>query len=287
MKKATVQAWLFCILCLSQTPCLAIKPVPGVYAGVFLGPTYTPNIAYNFNPSAIPQSTIDSFESSLATFFNITVAEVQALFANTPLPNSNVPGTVKYSILGGIGGEVGYRMCSDYRFEAEIFYNNNPFSEITMGQYTIEGGSSDPNLHISGDTNTAALLFNFLYDIPLESKDGYKALRPYLGGGLGYAYIFSDLKFHYGENVSEQAAGAEPATLYEYNLRTARSAFVVQGIVGVSYSIDDFCWLSLDGRMLAAPIKSTTLLQKSNINFQSSVQLYSVMIGFHGVFKRA
>lgn len=287
MKKATLQAWLLTTLCLSQTPCLAIKPVQGVYAGVFLGPTYTPNIDFNFNPSAIPQSTIDSFENSLATFFNITVAEVQALFANTTLPNTNVPGTVKYSILGGIGGEVGYRMCSDYRFEAEILYNNNPFSEITIGQYTIEGGSSDPNLHISGDTNTAALLLNFLYDIPLKSNDGYKTVRPYLGGGVGYAYIFSDLKFHYGENVSEQAEGAEPTTLYEYNLRRNRSAFVVQGIIGVSYSLDDFTWLSLDGRLLASPIKTNALLENSGINFQSQVQLYSIMIGFHGVFKRA
>lgn len=287
MKKATVQTWLFSILCLSQTPCLAIKPVSGIYAGVFLGPTYTPSISFNFNPSTIPASSISSFENSLATFFNVTVAEVQALFANTTLPNRNVPGTVKYSILGGIGGEIGYRFCNDYRFETEVVYNNNPFDKITIGNYTIESSNSDPNFHISGDTNTAALLFNFLYDIPLESNDGYKAVRPYLGGGLGYAYIFSDLKFHYGQNYSEQAAGAEPATLYEYNLRRNRSAFVVQGIVGLSYSIDDFCWLSLDGRMLASPIKTNALIENSGINFQSQVQLYSVMFGFHGVFKRA
>lgn len=272
-------ACLLSILCITPTPSFAIKPVSNKYAGVFLGPTYTPNISFNFNPNNVNINTI-------ATFFNVSVSEIQSLFANKTLPNRNIPGTLKYSLLGGVGVDFGYRICSDYRLEGEIFYNNNPFSELTIGNYTIDSSSSSTTIHIGGDTNTAALLFNFLYDIPIQSKDGYAALRPYIGGGLGYAYIFSTLEFHYGENTAEQAQGAEPATLYESSLKQTRSAFAVQGIIGISYFIDDFCWLSLDGRVLTTPIKTNVLLETSGINFQSQVQLYSVMLGFHGAFSR-
>ena len=276
-------ACLLSILCIAPTPSFAIKPVSNKYAGVFLGPTYTPNISFNFNPNNV---NINSLESSMATFFNVSVAEIQSLFANKTLPNRNIPGTLKYSVLGGVGVDFGYRICSDYRLEGEIFYNNNPFSELTIGNYTIDSSSSSTTIHIGGDTNTAALLFNFLYDIPIQSKDGYAALRPYIGGGLGYAYIFSTLEFHYGKNTAEQAQSAEPATLYESSIKQTRSAFAVQGIIGISYFIDDFCWLSLDGRVLTTPIKTNVLLETSGINFQSQVQLYSVMLGFHGAFSR-
>lgn len=282
MTKASL-ACLLSILCIAPTASFAIKPVSNMYAGVFLGPTYTQNTSFNFNPNTI---NMDSLQSSMAKFFNVSLSEIQSLFANRTQPNQNIPGTLKYSVLGGVGLDLGYRICSDYRLEGEIFYNNNPYSKLAIGDYTIESSSSSSTLHIGGDTNTAALLFNFLYDIPIQSKDGYAALRPYLGGGLGYAYIFSTLEFHYGENTAEQAQGAEPATLYETDLKQTRSAFAVQGIIGVSYFIDDFCWLSIDGRVLTTPMKTNIKLETSGINLQTQVQLYSVMLGFHGAFSR-
>ena len=68
MTNAALKACLFSALWITSLPALAVHPVSNVYAGVFLGPTYTPNIDFNFNPSAIPSSSIDSFKSSLATF---------------------------------------------------------------------------------------------------------------------------------------------------------------------------------------------------------------------------
>ena len=190
MRKVTL-ASLFCLLTAATAPCLAIKPVSGVYAGVFLGPTFTPSISFNFNPKAFQNGTFNSFQTSLASLLNITVADVQNLIANKTLRNGNIAGSVKYSVLGGIGGDLGYRFCDDFRLEGEILYNNNPISELKIGPYSIPSSKSSGTFHISGDTNTASFLFNFLYDVPIQSKDGYSATRPYIGAGLGYAYVFS------------------------------------------------------------------------------------------------
>lgn len=284
MIKPKIQVLLCSILGIFHaSTSLAMQPVSGPYAGIFLGPTYTPNISFNFNPGAISPNTINSFKSSVATYFGMSVEQLNSLLNGLALPNQNIPGTLKLSVLGGIGGDIGYRIHSDYRLEAEILFNNNPVSDLIIGEHTIGESESGPTVNIDGDLNTAALMFNFIYDIPIQSKnqDGYAAVRPYLGAGVGYAYVFNSLTFNYGENTAEQADGAEPTTLYESTLKRSRSELAVQAIVGVSYFMDDFCWLSLDARYLTTPIKYS-MNSPSPINFQTNTTLYSVMLGFHG-----
>lgn len=289
MKKPSLQAWLLCILSIIQIPSYAFNPVSNTYFGVFLGPTYTPDISFEFNPNNIPSNTISSFKSSLATYLGVPVDYLNQYLNGLTLPNQNIPGTIKTSILGMIGGEVGYRMCQDYRIEGEIFFNNNPISGLTIGNFTINGSNAsflsnesdpNPNFTIDGDLNTAAALLNFLYEVPITNKNGLSPMRPYLGFGLGYAYVFNSLTFKYANTTEQTNDGAEPVT-YETTLRRNHSSLAVQGIIGMSYFIDDFCWLSLDARYFTTPPHTSTF-QTSGVNFQSKTTLISVLIGFHG-----
>jgi opacity protein-like surface antigen len=282
MRKSLIHASLSAIFCISSACCFAIQPVSGPYAGIFLGPSYTPNIDFNFNPYYIPPEKIDFFKRSFASFSGLTLEQLDALLQRITLPNQNIPGKLKMSMLGGIGGDIGYRIHSDYRLEAELLYNDTPISDVTIGNYTIGDSESGPTINIDGDLNTVALMFNFIYEIPIKSHDGFSAFRPYLGGGVGYAYAFNSLTFQYGENTAEQADGAAPTTLYETTFSNNHSLFAVQGILGMSYFIDDFCWLSLDARYFTAPI-AYDMNKYATINFQTNTSIYSVMIGFHGI----
>ena len=90
----------------------AVNPVPGGYAVIFLGPTYAQNIDFTLN-------------------------QIIPLPTDSRIPG-NTTGSLKYSVLGGVGGEIGYRFCTKYRVEIEAFYNNNPFKKLQIGNYTID-----------------------------------------------------------------------------------------------------------------------------------------------------
>lgn len=274
MTKSLLPACLFGVASVLQAPCFAVKPVAGGYGGVFFGPTYSPNISFTFNPSAIPPSTINSFKTSVANYLNITVDQVNLL-----LPNTNVPGTLTHGILGGIGGEIGYRLCDKYRFEFELLYNNNPFGDLNIGQYTIGSISSNSILNIQGSTQLVGGMFNFIYDFLIPSRDRYSDLAPYLGFGLGYAYVMNDLTFNYGQSTA--AEGEEPTTLYSYTYYQNRSALGAQAILGLSYWMDDFCWLSLDARYFTTNTVSGKV-SNTGISYSNNTQLFSIMLGFHG-----
>ncbi|PJD90653.1 MAG: hypothetical protein CK424_08250 [Legionella sp.] len=270
------------MLLLLNAPSFAIKPVQGAYAGVFLGPTYAPSIGFTVNPIAsIPSLSSPPgllFRETVATALNISFDQL------TSLLSTDVPSKLTYSVLGGIGGQIGYRFCNNYRAEFEVFYNNNPFSELKIGDYiAIDSMSSSPTFHIGGDTNTGAGMVNIFYDLLMPNNDGYSAIAPYIGLGLGYSYVQNSLQFHYGSNTAEvTATGATPATLYEKDFTQAHSTYAGQAIMGVSYFMDDFCWLSLDLRYFTTGTTKTTNPFNDGV-FQRKTILYSAMIGFNGV----
>ncbi|MCR9191567.1 MAG: outer membrane beta-barrel protein [Gammaproteobacteria bacterium] len=270
MKKTLI----FSILLLSQAPCFAIKPVQGSYAGVFLGPTYTSNIEFTFNPTT-------TFNTTLRSAFTDYITSITG---SAPNLSTNTSGELTYSVLGGVGGEIGYRFCDKFRLEFEVLYNNNPFSELKLGEnIVIDSVSTNPRLHIEGDTNTGAGIINFYYDFLTRSRDGYSAIAPYVAVGVGYYYSQNTLIFNYGENTQAQIdEGAEPATLYETKFTQAHSGLAGQAIVGVSYFMDDFTWLFADVRYLSLGTTST-INPVTQADFQRKTALYSIMIGFNGI----
>lgn len=275
MIRPSIQVALFGLSYFCLSPSFAIQPVEGLYAGIFLGPTAASDVKFSFNPSQIPTSTIDSFKSSMEQLFKISLAQVNLL-----LPNTTVNGSLKYGILGGIGLNVGYRFCTRYRIEAETLYNNNPFESLQLGDYSIDAANSGSTLYIKGSTTTLSEMFNFIFDFPITAKnnDGFSQIMPYLGGGLGYAYAFSTLEFHYGADNSDPE---NPTTLYQTNLSRSRNAFGYQGIAGINYFMDDFCWLSFDIRFFGTSA-STIFQRDTSATFHEQTQLFSIMLGFHG-----
>ena len=276
MIRPSIRAVLLGLCCSYLTPSFAIQPIANTfYAGLILGPTVTQSINFSGNPSQIPASTIDSFKTSMEQLFNISLDTVNLL-----LPNSTVNGSLNYDVLGGIAMEVGYRLCTQYRAEFELLYNDNPYASLKIGNYTIDAATSGSELHIDGDTSTIAGLVNFLYDFPITSKnnDGYSKIMPYIGGGLGYAYIGNSMTFYYGADNSDPE---NPTTLYETKVNRSRNSFAYQGIVGLSLFLDDFTWFSLDARYFGTT-QANILEPKTNVTFESKTQLFSVMLGFHG-----
>lgn len=236
-------------------PVYAISPVPGSYAGVFLGPTFTQNI-------------------------NFTLNQFVPLPPDSLIP-SGTTGKLTYSVLGGVGGEIGYRFCTKLRAEIEVFYNNNPFSELTIGNRTINSVSSSAQFHIQGDTNTGAALFNFFYDALTPSQDYYGAVFPYIGVGVGYAYVQNSLQFHYN-TPAYLITNPQPAmTNFETDFTRAFSTIAGQAIVGVGYFLDDFTWLSADIRYFATNKVETTSANGTS-TFTQQAKLLSIMVSFNG-----
>lgn len=266
--KSIQQAGLLGLLCVLPLISLAIKPVAdNFYMNVFLGPSATTNLTFVFNPSTIPQSTIDKFKSSFQQTFGITLPEL-----NLALPNQNIPGQLTYSILGGVGGEIGYQVVPQYHMGIEFLYNNNPFKQLTLGNYTLTNNESDP-LYIEGDTNAFLGFFNAYYDMLIPSRDNYSTLSPYAGIGAGYFFRENTLKLNY-------------STTYEKVFKQNTGALAVQGILGLSYFMDDFCKIFVDVRYVTTA-KKTGAFPDAGITYSLRPQLIFVAFGFQGILNHA
>ena len=271
-----IYATLFILSSSYISPCFAVKPIQNTfYAGLILGPTYASSTKFNGNPSQIPASTINSFKTSMEQLFNISLDTVNLL-----LPNSTINGSLNYDILGEIALEVGYRLCTNIRGEIGLVFNDNPYSSLQIGNYTIDAATSGSELHIDGDVITLAGLVNFYYDFPIPAKnnDGYSRVMPYIGLGVGYAYISDALEFHYGADNSDPE---NPTTLYQTNVTQGRSSLAYQGVIGLSFFLDDFSWFTLDARYFNTS-QVNIVRPNTGFTFQAQTQLFSVLLGFHG-----
>ncbi len=188
-----------------------------------------------------------------------------------PVVNFDVPatpyttattGSLSHNVLGNIGGQLGYR-CNNLRVEIEGLYNNNPLNVLTIGDLKIESPSSSSGLRIQGDTNTGAGFINGFYDF--YSPDSSSNLVPYIGLGAGYAYVKSQVQFYYADTLVGSG-----------NLNDSTSSMVGQGIIGLSYFLDDFTFFGLDFRY----ITSSKILPRTNQRFQ----LYTANITANGAF---
>ena len=239
----------------------AINPVSGWYGGVFLGPSYAPNSDFTLS-----------------------------------IPNYLSPqkGTLSYSVLGNVGGEVVYRFCDRYRLEGELFYNNAPYSEITFSSLTpanqaqilsvfprvtfpnngfsIQSSTTASGLTMQGQTNTVAFMLNGYYDFLSHSQDNYSNIAPYVGVGVGYVYVQNNINYY-----------VDGTQLDRFQITNAFETAAAQAIVGSSYFLDDFTTLSLDARYFSSAKTSQT----GNFGFNTFIDrdtFYSVNIVFNGAF---
>ena len=179
----------------------AINPVPGLYAGLILGGSFAPTVLFNYI---------------------------------SPITLKPAQGNLKYSVFGNLGGQVGYRI-NQYRIEGEVFFNSDPYKSLQSGPIKILSSSSSPGYRLKGQTNTAAIMLNGYYDF-ISTGDDCKFV-PYVGAGIGYAYLKNNIKFYYNNIVVPNSI-----------LSKSVNSPAVQGIAGVSYFVDDFANFALDVR---------------------------------------
>lgn len=235
---------------LFSTSSYALDPIQGFYGGVFLGGNYTSPIKFNFTEKT----------------------------SNTVLIN----GDLAYSMYGNGGGEIGYRM-NQFRVETELFYNHSPYSSVTINGHRFKTRKTGSGFRFKGQTNTAALMVNGIFDAFFVGEDS--DFVPYLGLGLGYARIQNSVKF-FCNNVDVGTGSIsinkdKSCTLTpnpngpDSNLKSTASAGAAQAILGISYYMDDYTLFSFDVREFAT---------RNVKQFNSKVQFTTFNIGFIGSF---
>ena len=229
----------FASLLLTTGSVYALDPVQGIYAGIFLGGSKARSV------------------------------DVTAIVSGLKAPI----GTLKYSFLGDIGGQVGYRM-DQFRVEGALSYNNNPYDTLTIGGETIskQGNSHANNMGIrqKGQTGIAALMLNGYYDN--YALFDQTCFVPYIGFGIGYANVQNKIQFFYNNTAITGA---------DFSMRD--NAFAGQAIIGTNYFLDDFTAFGLDFRYFSTAGISSHF---GNTALTDSVraQYMAINLSFNGSF---
>ena len=225
----------------------AVNPEPGWYGGLIVGANYAANVPFNY----------------------------------TNTSGEYLPGQLGHNIMGSVGGQVGYRWCDNYRAEGEFFFNNSPYSYLRLGDTTIHSPKTSPDLRLKGKTDSGIATFNIFYDIFGNFSSN---IVPYLGIGAGYAYVTNEVHFYFNNELLTEAdytdiVGAIPS-------KKSKSGPVAQGIVGLSYYMDDFSYFALDARYLASANQTiiNQQVRRTSNEINARYQLYSFNIIFNGAF---
>lgn len=233
----------------------AATPVSGIYVGALFGGTYEPNINFTvtdpvgtLNALSIPSSLIPS---------NITT--------------SSTTGTLGYDILINAAAQIGYRFCDNFRVEIEGLYNKNPYNFLRVGNVTVHSPDTSTGLRIDGGTTSGIGFLNAYYDF---LGDGENNLAPYVGLGVGYAYIYNVVKFYYNESL------LNPTNTGAKNYGNSPAG---QVILGMSYFMDDFFSVGLDARYYATATRTFTTSLGTSYN--THLQVYSVNLFFNGALE--
>ena len=135
---------------------------------------------------------------------------------------AGVINKVEYDRGPALSGSVGYDF-GQFRLEGEIAYRKNDVDKYTRSGTALGGAA--------GDVSSLAFMVNALYDI-----DTGTALTPYIGGGLGIARV---------------SANGVTATGLGFTNSDDDNKFAYQGIVGLSYQLNEAVALTADYRYFA------------------------------------
>ena len=236
MNLITRIAWMSLLL-LSHAA-FALNPVSDPYFGILFGGSYQLDAKFKFT---------------------------------NPTTQQSENGTLGFGLMVNIGGQLGYRFCDSFRIEAEALYNKNPYNFLHLGDVSIHSPSTSTGLRMEGSSTEGIGFINGYYDF---LGDGTSNLVPYLGLGVGYAYISTVIRF-YDNNIL--VAGGRHGQI---NTNPAG-----QVIVGLSYFLDDFASFSVDARAYGAT--ASTFTAPSGKTYNLNLQVVSVNFLFNGAFDLA
>ena len=170
-----------------------------------------------------------------------------------PLNNLTDTAKLSYLIGGNGGGMLGYRFCN-LRVELEAFANDNKFKQIALDNFVLGDSANALGIHMSGYTYFISGVVNAIYEFyqPGSEKTNF---APYLGVGLGYANLHSNLKISSEVNTLGSAS-------------KSGSAGILQAILGLNYFMDDFTAVGIDYRymILSKTGSVTNYYQPQTIN---------------------
>ncbi|QRN03351.1 outer membrane beta-barrel protein [Legionella sp. MW5194] len=168
------------------------------------------------------------------------ITDLDFTFNNPVLGINDSAATLTYSLGGDAFGSLGYRW-NKFRFEGELFFNYDQFDKIQSGTFVLRNHTTPNGFDMEGKTIIVGGLVNALYEMYQAGGDG--SFVPYLGLGLGYGTVRSNFKL-YNVNYNNSQVPI-------FESKESSSAAMAQGILGISYFLDDFAAFGLDFRYLA------------------------------------
>lgn len=218
----------------------ALNPIQGWYGGVRAGVSYQPDLKVSY--------TYKELSSQLS------------------IKNE----TLSYSVLGGVGGQVGYRI-NDFRFELEGSYNTNPYKTLTIEltdgtSYGITSSTSTTGFSIKGNNDTYNLMLNAYYDIfNLFSSESEMAAAfvPYVGLGIGGSYNVNGIALNYDQSQLDY-------------IKYSNKGAAAQALIGLNYFLDDFSTVGINAQYFSNLYKNTYTNTRG--------QIASVNLTFNGAF---
>lgn len=246
------------LLLIQQAYSAAVVPQSGFYGGLFGGAGYVQDIVFTNFFGYNPTNVINS---------SLTWPIQKTLFA-PPLPRFSTE--LDYKVLGNGGLQIGYR-CNHFRIEGEglyayaginklIFNNlilNYPFSlQLSnsfpvFSNYRINSLSSSLFLNVRGNTSLYGGLINAYYEF-YAPDGGDVDIVPYVGAGIGYGLMQTTARFYFnGQQFLQPLTPPYSISNIIFNNNTeSDSTHIYQGIVGLSYFLDDFTAVGTDLRLM-------------------------------------
>lgn len=253
-------------LIISSTAFSAADPVEGWYLGLLGQLSHAPNQRLTAIVHSFPPYT----------------AEPLILGVNKPVTLGPVGG--------GAGASLGYKI-NMFRVEGELLFNINNYEEYKTGSCTLISpnavgprgeGCTYPiyenlwGLGFKGNKMDFYGLINGFVDFNFLFSDPNINIIPYLGLGLGGAFMRSHAEFRSNKYapIPYPFPSSPPAVSPKISIDSNQSGLAVQGIVGVSWYLDDFATIGVDFRYIAA-------VNSNNLNIDNPVK--SVGISQFGI----
>lgn len=128
---------------------------------------------------------------------------------------------IEYDNSGNIGFGVGATLAPQFRGEIELNY-----TEQDVDRLAFSGNGDADEVNLAGGIEITTLLVNGFYDIETNSP-----FTPYIGGGIGVAFVDQDAVYGPGIQLSDDD-----------------TVFAVQLVAGSSYDLTDSLALTGDVR---------------------------------------
>lgn len=195
--------------------------------------------------------------------------------------------------LGPVGGggalSIGYKVNS-FRLETELLVNVNTFTQAKVGSCTLVSPNvvspqgvcpafvTNNGLGFKGNTTGAYGLFNVIFDF-LPGPESDRLLVPYIGLGLGGAMIRTKAQVQ----TNKFATTLDPSltTPVSVSKNMSKSGFAGQGIIGLSYYMDDYATIGMDFRYVST---QTSKNSNATTSTSSNKQYGIATLNFVGTF---